>query len=299
MTTTIQPATIKTRYRTTSIEGLNIFYREAGPKDAPVLLLLHGFPSSSHMFRNLIPLLADKYHVVAPDFPGYGYSSAPPVDQFEYTYNRLTTVLEQFAEKLGLDSYTIYLSDIGASVGLRLAVRHPDRVTALIIQNGDAHVEALNKQFFKGLFDYWNDRTAAKAQVLRDWLLTIDGTKWHYLHGANDESLISPDNWLIDQALQDRSGNRDIQLSILYDTKTNLDMYAAWQEYFRTHQPPTLIVWGKNDGIFTVEGAKLYTRDLHKAELHFLNTGHFALEEEVEQIASLMRDFLERSISGK
>ena len=286
-------------YRTLNVEGLEIFYREAGPRDAPTVLLLHGFPSSSHMFRNLIPMLADEYHVVAPDFPGYGESSAPSVDDFDYSFEHFASVTEKFTEELGLSSYALYLSDIGASVGFRLAVMHPERVTALIIQNGEAHVEALNKEFLTGLFDYWKDRSEKNAQGLLDWLLTIEGTKWHYLHGVSDPSKISPDNWVIDQAYQDRPGNKDIQLAILYNAKRNLDVYDDWQEYFRKHQPPTLITWGKNDGIFTVEGAELVKRDIPSAELHLLDTGHFALEEEVDRIGSLMQEFLERTINKK
>jgi pimeloyl-ACP methyl ester carboxylesterase/quercetin dioxygenase-like cupin family protein len=284
-------------YRTLNVEGLEIFYREAGPRDAPAVLLLHGFPSSSHMFRNLIPMLADKYHVVAPDFPGYGESSAPSVNDFDYSFERLATVTEQFIEKLNLSSYALYLSDIGASVGFRLAVMHPERVTAMIVQNGGAHVEALNKEFAKGLFDYWEDRSEKNAQVLLDWLLTIEGTKWHYLRGVSDQSKISPDNWVIDQAYQDRPGNKEIQLSILYNAKRDLDVFADWQKYFRKQQPPTLITWGKNDGIFTVEGAELFKKDIPSAELHLLDTGHFALEEEVDPIGSLMHEFLDRTIN--
>ncbi len=292
-------------YRTLNVDGLEIFYREAGPRDAPTVLLLHGFPSSSHMFRNLIPMLADKYHVVAPDFPGYGESSAPSVDDFDYSFEGLASVTEKFTEKLNLSSYALYLSDIGASVGFRLAVMHPERVTAMIIQNGGAHVEAINKEFVTGntefstgLSDYWEERSKKNAQVLLDWLLTIEGTKWHYLHGASDPSKISPDNWVIDQAYQDRPGNKDIQLSILYYAKRDLDVFGDWQQYFRRHQPPTLITWGKNDGIFTVEGAELLKRDIPNAELHLLDTGHFALEEEVDLIGLLMHEFLNRAINA-
>jgi pimeloyl-ACP methyl ester carboxylesterase len=301
MSNTITPTVF---YRKLNAEGLEIFYREAGPPDAPTVLLLHGFPSSSHMFRNLIPMLADTYHVVAPDFPGYGESSAPSADDFDYSFERLASVTQEFTEKLKLSSYALYLSDIGASVGFRLAVRHPERVTAMIIQNGGAHVDAINKEFLTGnkefstgLSEYWEDRSEKNAQLLLDWLLTIEGTKWHYLHGASDPSKISPDNWVIDQAYQDRPGNKDIQLSLLYNAKRNLDVYADWQEYFRKHQPPTLITWGKNDGIFTVEGAELFKRDLPSAELHLLDTGHFALEEEVDRIGSLMHEFLDRTFT--
>ena len=208
MTPEIKSVTPTVFYRTLNVEGLEIFYREAGPRDAPTVLLLHGFPSSSHMFRNLIPMLADTYHVVAPDFPGYGESSAPSVNDFDYSFEGLAAVTEKFTEKLNLSSYALFLSDIGASVGFRLAVMHPERVTAMIVQNGGAHVEAINKEFAKGLFDYWEDRSEKNAQVLRDWLLTIEGTKWHYLHGASDPSKISPDNWVIDQAYQDRPGKQ-------------------------------------------------------------------------------------------
>ena len=189
-------------YRRLNVEGLEIFYSEAGPRDAPTVLLLHGFPSSSHMFRNLIPLLADKYHVVAPDFPGYGESSAPSVDNFDSSFERLATVTEKFTERLNFSSYALYLSDIGSSVGFRLAVMHPERVAAMIVQNGGAHVEALNKEFAKGLFDYWEDRSEENAHVLLDWLLTIEGTKWHYLHGVSDPSKISPDNWAPGQEIE-------------------------------------------------------------------------------------------------
>ena len=301
MSTTITPATSAPTvfYRTLNVDGLDIFYREAGPRDAPTVLLLHGFPSSSHMFRNLIPMLADTYHVVAPDFPGYGESSAPPVNDFEYSFERLALVTKRFTENLNLSSYSLYLSDIGASVGFHLAVMHPERVKSMIVQNADAYDEAINKDFAKGLFDYWKDPSKTNAQVLLDWLLTIEGTKWHYLHGVREPSKISPDNWVIDQAYQDRPGNKDIQLSIFSNAKRNLDAYATWQAYFRKQQPPMLIVWGKNDGIFTVEGAELFMRDLPSAELHLLDTGHFALEEELDRIGSLMLEFLDRTIDGQ
>jgi pimeloyl-ACP methyl ester carboxylesterase len=229
-------------FRTVKIDGLDIFYREAGPNNAPSILLLHGFPSSSHMFRNLIPRLADRYHVVAPDFPGYGQSSAPPVEKFAYTYDRLAETTEHFTEMIGLKSYVLYLQDIGSSIGFRLAVKHPERVRALVIQNGEAYIEGINKEFFKPLVAYWKERTEQNEKALRGWLLTVEGTKWHYLHGARNAEAISPDNWIIDQAFEDRPGNKEIQLAILYDTQTNLALYTTWQEYFRKYQPPTLVV---------------------------------------------------------
>jgi len=241
----------------------------------------------------------DKYHIVAPDFPGYGQSSAPPVDRFEYTFDKFVDVMDHFTAKIGLKSYALYLNDIGSSVGYRLAVKHPERVTALVIQNAIAHLEALNKEFIKPLEAYWKERSERNAQPMRTWLLTIDGTKWHYVHGARNIEAISPDNWTIDQALQDRPGNKEIQLEILYHAKTNLDSYKTWQEYFRNHQPPTLVVWGKNDGIFTVEGAEMYRRDLEDIEYHYFETGHFTLEEDVVPMAALMRDFLARATAKK
>ena len=299
MPTEIASQTTEGSYRTVKIDGIDIFYREAGPQHAPTILLLHGFPSSSHMFRNLIPLLADKYHVVAPDFRGYGHSAAPPVTSFEYTYDHFARIIEEFTETLGLTSYVLYLQDIGSSVGYRVAVKHPERVTALVIQNGEAYLEGINKEFFKPLEAYWKERTDTNAKVLLDWLLTVEGTKWHYLHGARNEEAISPDNWTIDQAIEDRPGNKEIQLAILYDTQTNLELYTTWQEYFRKYQPPALIVWGKNDGIFTIEGARLYKNDLKKAEFHLLDTGHFALEEDLDKISTLMHDFLGRTVAKK
>jgi pimeloyl-ACP methyl ester carboxylesterase len=284
-------------HRTVKIDGLDIFYREAGPKDAPSVLLLHGFPSSSHMFRNLIPALADKYHVVAPDYPGFGQSSAPPVDKFEYTFDKLADVVEKFTEKVGLKSYALYVQDYGAPVGYRLAVKHPERVTGLVIQNGNAYEEGLDNEFWKPLKVYWKDRTEENAKPLRGFL-TLEATKWQYTHGARNVESISPDGWTIDQALMDRPGNKDIQLALFYDYRTNATLYPTWQAYFRKHQPPALIVWGKNDQIFPAAGAHPYKRDLKNVEFHLLDTGHFALEEEGDRIARLMREFLSKN-AGK
>lgn len=283
-------------YHTAKIDGLDIFYREAGPKDAPTVLLLHGFPTSSHMFRNLIPELAERYHVVAPDYPGFGNSSMPTVDQFDYTFDRLADVVEKLTQKLGLERYSIYLMDYGAPVGFRLATRHPEKVEALIVQNGNAYEEGL-REFWNPLRAYWKERTDKNAEPLRAFL-SLGGTKWQYTHGVRDVSRISPDNWNVDQRFLDRPGNQEIQLQLFYDYGSNPPKYPAWQQFLRDRKPPTLIVWGKNDEIFPAEGATPYLRDLPDAELHLLDTGHFALEEEGGQIAILMRDFLARS-TGK
>ncbi|MBZ4419829.1 alpha/beta fold hydrolase [Myxococcus sp. RHSTA-1-4] len=281
-------------YRTVKVDGLDIFYREAGPRDAPTVLLLHGFPTSSHMFRNLIPALADRYHVVAPDFPGFGQSSMPAVGEFEYSFERLSRVMERFTEAVGLGSYSLYLMDYGAPVGFRLAARHPGRVEALIIQNGNAYNEGL-REFWEPVKAYWREPSPKNRDALRG-LLTLDATRWQYTHGVRDVTRISPDTWTLDQRLLDRLGNQDIQLALFYDYRTNVPLYPQWQAYLRKHQPPTLIVWGKNDHIFPAEGATPYLRDLKGAELHLLDTGHFALEEDGAVIAGHMRRFLAKHV---
>ena len=279
-----------TLYKTATVNGLDIFYREAGPKNAPTLLLLHGFPTSSHMFRNLIPALADKYHIIAPDYPGYGYSAMPPVGEFDYTFENLTDIVDGLVQQLGIERYSLYVMDYGAPVGFRLAVRHPERVQSLIVQNGNAYEEGL-LEFWKPFRAYWKDRSEENAVALRK-LLTIDATKWQYTNGVRQTDRISPDTWLVDQTLMDRPGNQDVQLALFYDYGSNPPLYPSWQEYFRKHQPPMLIVWGKNDFIFPPEGAHPYKRDLKNVELHLFDTGHFALEEEGQTIAGLMRSFL-------
>ncbi|MDA7977447.1 MAG: alpha/beta hydrolase [Pirellulales bacterium] len=281
-------------HKTVEIDGLEIFYREAGPKGAPTVLLLHGFPTSSHMFRNLIPELADQYHVIAPDYPGYGNSSMPAVDEFEYTFDTFAAVIEKLTNKIGIESYSLYLMDYGAPVGFRLAVKHPERVQSLIIQNGNAYDEGL-RDFWKPLRTYWADPSQENANALRE-LLTIDATKWQYTHGVRSVERISPDNWHINQRLLDRPGNQEIQLAMFLDYGSNPARYPSWQKYLREYQPPTLIVWGKNDYIFPAEGAHPYKRDLTNLEFHLLDTGHFALEEDGRLIAEYMLKFLGRNV---
>ena len=290
-----KPVAAKVVYRTVKVDGLDIFYRAAGPKDAPVILLLHGFPTSSHMFRNLIPALADEFHLVAPDYPGYGNSSMPTVDQFDYTFDHLAEVIEKFTEKLGLQKYTLYVMDYGAPVGYRLAVKHPDRVQAIVVQNGNAYDEGLDNDFWKPLKAYWQDKSIERERPLRGFF-SREATIWQYTNGVRDKEAISPDTWNMDQALLDRPGNAEIQLSLFYSYGSNPPLYPKWQAYFRQHQPPMLIVWGKNDQIFPPAGAEPYKRDLNNLEFHLLDTGHFALEEDGEQIAGLMRVFLRKNI---
>jgi pimeloyl-ACP methyl ester carboxylesterase len=279
-----------TMHKTIKVDGLDIFYREAGPADAPVLLLLHGFPTSSHMFRNLIPALSDRYHVIAPDYPGYGQSSMPSVTEFKYTFDNLANVVEAFTEKLSLKSYSLYLMDYGAPVGFRLAAKHPERVQSLIIQNGNAYDEGL-REFWAPFKTYWKDNSETNAEALRK-LLNLEATRWQYTHGTRQVEAISPDNWLVDQTQLDRPGNKEIQMALFSSYASNPPLYPKWQAYFRKHQPPTLIVWGKNDIIFPADGAEPYRRDLKNLEFHLIDTGHFALEEEGGKISNLIRNFL-------
>ena len=286
----VNGSTTATLHKTVKVDGLDIFYREAGPKDAPTILLLHGFPTSSQMFRNLIPALSDRFHLVAPDYPGFGNSAMPTVDQFEYTFARLADVIDGFTEKLGLKRYSLYVMDYGAPVGYRLAVKHPERVQALIVQNGNAYEEGL-RQFWDPFRAYWKDRTDKNAAPLKGFL-ALAATRWQWTHGTRDEQAISPDTWIVDQYLQDRPGNKDIQLQLFYDYGSNPPLYPEWQAYFRQYQPPTLVVWGKNDQIFPAEGAHPYKRDLKTIEFHLLDTGNFALEEDGDFIAARIRAFL-------
>jgi pimeloyl-ACP methyl ester carboxylesterase len=282
-------------YRTVQIDGLDIFYREAGSKDGTTVLLLHGFPTSSHMFRNLIPALADEFHMVAPDYPGFGNSSMPTVEQFDYTFDHLADIIEKFTERVGLTRYALYIQDYGAPVGYRLAVRHPERVKALVVQNGNAYDEGIDNDFWKPLKAYWKERTVERETPLRDFF-TRKATIWQYTAGVRDAEAISPDTWNIDQSLLDRPGNAEIQLALFYSYGSNPPLYPKWQAYLRDYQPPTLIAWGKNDPIFPAAGAEPYKRDLKNLDFHLLDTGHFALEEDGDVIAGLMRDFLRRNV---
>ncbi len=280
-----------TTYQRASVNGRSIFYREAGPKDAKTIVLLHGFPSSSHMFRDLIPQLAEHFHVIAPDYIGFGYSDQPDPAEFSYTFDNLAEHVEKLLfQELGLRSFSIYVQDYGAPVGFRLAVRHPEAIEGIVVQNGNAYAEGIGPAFAP-LEALWKDRNAETEKGVRQ-ILTAEVTKFQYVHGTRDEAHISPDAYAFDQHLLDRQGNDAVQIELQYDYRSNLAAYPAWQEYFREYQPSTLIVWGQNDPFFTVEGAKAYQGDLPKAELHLLDTGHFALEEDGEVIAEHIKRFL-------
>ncbi len=306
-------------YRTVTIDDVDIFYREAGDPSRPTILLLHGFPTSSHMFRELITELADEYHLVAPDYPGYGYSSMPAVDEFDYSFDNIAQIIEQFADTIGLDRYSLYLMDYGAPIGFRIATARPERIDTLIVQNGNAYAEGIDNNFWEPIQAYWKDRDAINQGLDNDWwknvkaaykqpemsnvdalrfLLTLGATKWQYTNGVPDVTAVSPDNWGHVQPLLDRDGNQEIQLQMFYSYGSNPPLYPAWQEYLRDYQPPTLIVWGKNDEIFPAAGAEPYKRDLEDLEYHLLDTGHFALETHGQEIADLMRDFLNRKVAS-
>jgi len=282
-----------TLHKNITVQGVNVFYREAGDKNKPTILLLHGYPTSSHMFRNLITDLSVQYHVLAPDYPGFGRSEQPAFADFEYTFDNMANIVEGFLKELKVEKYSIYLMDYGAPIGFRIASKYPERVESLIIQNGNAYDEGL-RDFWIPIKKYWNDYTVENGKPLEGFH-SPDGLKWQYTHGVKDVATISPDNWNIDLQHLTRDENNEIQLAMFYDYRTNVPLYPKWQKYFRDHQPPTLIVWGKNDFIFPVEGAHPYKRDLKVVETHLLDTGHFALEEKGEEIAIYIRNFLKRN----
>ncbi len=287
----------RVHYRTTTVDGLDIFYREAGSPQAPTILLLHGFPTSSHMFRDLIPLLAERFHLVAPDYPGFGYSATPSVDQFEYTFDRLTDVIEHFTQAIGLTRYALYCQDYGGPIGFRLATRHPGRVTALIIQNANAYKEGFTDPAQNMVLRLWTERTPEIEAAVRT-LFELPVTKRQYLEGVEDPTRVSPDAWTHAQWGMDRPGNKDIQYALQANYGSNVERYDEWHAYFRTHRPPTLVMWGKGDFIFSEAGAHAYKRDLPDAEVHILNAGHFALETHAPEIAAAMTAFLTRVIDG-
>jgi pimeloyl-ACP methyl ester carboxylesterase len=283
------------RYRTATVGGHRVFYREAGDPANPTLLLLHGFPTSSHMFRNLIPLLADRFHLVAPDLPGFGFSEAPDRAEFKYTFENLTKVIEGFTDVLGLTRYALYVFDYGAPVGFCLALARPERVTAIISQNGNAYEEGLSTAW-NPIQRYWQEPNAANRAAIRA-LLTPETTKWQYLHGVSDETLVAPESYTLDSALLARPGNDEIQLDLFLDYANNVALYPKFHEYFAAKQPLLLAVWGKNDPFFLPAGAEAFRRDNPNAEVHFYDTGHFALETHVEEIAAAIRGFLGKVVS--
>jgi pimeloyl-ACP methyl ester carboxylesterase len=290
----VRNATATVHYRSVEVDGVRIAYREAGPRNAPVLLLLHGFPTSSRMFRNLIPALADRYRLIAPDYPGFGASDAPDHARFAYTFEHLASLMDGFTRQVGAKRYALYVQDYGAPVGYRLALLHPERVTALIVQNGNAYEDGLSP-FWTPLKAEWTDPSPAHRNALRAGL-TLEATRAQYVGGIRDPAHIDPENWIIDYALMQRPGVDEIMLDLFRDYGSNVALYPRFHAFFRERKPPTLIVWGRNDEIFPAAGAKAYLRDLPAAELHLLDSGHFALEDKGFEIAAFIRDFLRRNL---
>ena len=280
-------------YRTAEVDGLKIFYREAGPADAPTLLLLHGFPSAGHMFRDLIPLLAERFHLVAPDLPGFGQSDMPSRDSFKYTFDNLAEAISRFTEVIGQRRFAIYIFDYGAPVGLRIAAKHSERITAIISQNGNAYEEGLSEGW-SPIQAYWREPTQVNRDALRSFLAP-ETTRFQYTHGVSDPSLVSPDGRSLDDYYLTRPGAHEVQLDLLLDYASNVALYPAFHAYFRNHQPPFLAVWGKNDPFFLPAGAEAFKRDIPGAEIRFFDTGHFALETHCAEIAAAIRDFLDRT----
>jgi pimeloyl-ACP methyl ester carboxylesterase len=281
-------------YRTASVDGHKVFYREAGPKGAQVVLLLHGFPTSSHMFRDLIPLLADNYRVIAPDLPGFGFTEARDRATIKCGFDQLARTIDHFVTSIGLTRYAIYVFDYGAPVGFRLALAHPERITAIITQNGNAYVEGLSDGW-NPIQKYWQDPSVENRNALRAFL-TPEMTRWQYVHGVADAALVAPESYTLDSALLSRPGNDEIQLDLFLDYASNVALYPRFQEYFRTKRPPLLAVWGKNDPFFLPPGAEAFRRDLPDAEVTFFDTGHFALETHASEIGAAIRDFLGRHL---
>ncbi|MFA6964533.1 MULTISPECIES: alpha/beta fold hydrolase [Bosea] len=288
---------VKVLSKTVKVNGLDIAYREAGPKDGPVVLLLHGFPSSSHMFRNLIPQLASTYRVIAPDYPGFGDSSAPSLREFPYTFAALADIVDGFTDAVGAKSYVVFMQDYGGPIGFRLAIKHPDKVKALIIQNAVANVEGWNPDVVKQFAPFWQKRNSETEAPVRA-MLKPETTKFQYVHGSTRAERLSPDAWTHDQANLDRPGNAELQVEMLFNYQDNVAQYPAWQEYLKQKQPKTLIVWGKNDPFFRLEGVEFFMAQLPKAEVHLYDAGHFALETHLDEIASASLDFLNRLPKG-
>lgn len=286
-----------TRFHSKNVNGVDIFYREAGQTDKPTLVLLHGYPTSSHMYRNLINDLSDQYHLIAPDYPGYGNSEQPPMSDFEYTFENYAKIVSQLLSDLKIQKYSLYLMDYGAPVGFRIASSHPEKIQSLIIQNGCAYEEGL-EAFWDPFKAYWKNKGDTETVKTLEGFHSIDGLKWQYTHGVPDSSVVSPDNWELDLRHLLRHENGDIQLALFYDYQSNVKLYPHWQEYFRESQPETLIVYGKNDYIFPASGAEAYKKDLKNLEFHLLDTGHFALESFGSEMSEIIRNFLTRKVSN-
>ncbi|WP_343539740.1 alpha/beta fold hydrolase [Sphingobacterium thalpophilum] len=286
---------MKTTFKTEKINGVDIFYREAGDKNKPTLVLLHGYPTSSHMYRNLIQSLSHKYHLIAPDYPGYGRSEQPPMAEFEYTFDNFAKIITALLNKLDIQKYSLYLMDYGAPIGFRIASASPEKIDTLIVQNGCAYEEGL-EAFWDPIKAYWADRNNKEAENTLRGFHDLNGLKWQYTHNVPDQSVVSPDNWEIDLRHLERPENGAIQLALFYDYQTNVPLYPSWQQYFRDYQPEMLIVYGKDDYIFPGSGAEAFKKDVKNLEFHLFDAGHFALESHGEEISAIIDDFLDRKV---
>lgn len=286
-----------TFHRHAVVDGLKLFYREAGDRSRPTLLLLHGFPASSFMFRHLLEHLGDRFHLIAPDYPGFGYSDAPTPADYPYTFDQLAATMDRFIQQLGIERYGLYMQDFGGPVGFRLASAHPERVPFLIVQNANAYEEGLPDSFWAPARALWADPSPANLSRIREAAMSDGALEWNYTHGVADPERVSPDSWMLQKALLARPGNKEVMLALLYDYRTNLMHYPAWQAYFRAHQPPTLVVWGRNDVIFPEAGAHPYRRDLQKLDFNLLDTGHFALDDQGDRIVDHIRSFSQKFLA--
>lgn len=287
-----QPEPPAVRYAFETVDGLKIFYREAGSPDKPTIVLLHGFPTSSHMYRNLMRDLSGRYHLVAPDYPGFGESSFPSPKKYAYTFDNIARTMGKFLEQRGLDKYSLFIQDYGAPIGFRIATAHPERVQSLLVQNGNAYEEGIGAAGWEPIKRYWKDRSKANESTIIKNVFTLEGMKWQYTHGTRNPENIAPENWNLDYMKISRPGQHEVQLALFYDYQNNLARYPQWQAYLRKYQPPVLIVWGKNDAFFPVPGAEGYRRDVKDVDYNILDTGHFALEEEGPFIAAKIKEFL-------
>jgi len=291
---TAAPSTQAVRYGTEAVDGVDIFFRESGHPSNPAVVLLHGFPASSHMYREVVRELGDEYYVVAPDYPGFGNSAFPPADTFTYTFDHLAEVIDTFLEQRNIKRYALMVQDYGAPVGFRIATAHPERVSGIITMNGNAYEEGLSETGWGPIFEYWKTPTAEIGNAIAAQIFTLEGMKWQYTHGTRNPEAILPDSWILDTQRITRPGQKAMQLALFYDYRDNVKLYPKWQQYLRDQRPPTLITWGKNDAFFPPAGAEAFLRDVPDAELHLLDTGHFALEEEAPLIIAKMRAFLKK-----
>lgn len=286
------------RYGVEKVEGIDIFYREAGipTKDKPVLVLLHGFPSSSHQYREVLAELGDEFYLIAPDYPGYGNSAFPGVEEYEYTFDNVADTMDKFLVQRGLNKYVLMILDFGAPIGFRIAAEHPQKVAGFVVMNGNAYEEGISKIGWGKVLDYWKKKTPELEQHIKENVFTLEGMKWQYTHGTRNPESINPDNWILDYHNISRPGGHDMALSMFFDYQNNIKKYPEWQQYLRDNQPPMLVVWGKNDAFFPVPGAEGYKRDVKSVDYHILDTGHFALEEESRFITAKMREFMNKEI---